>query len=131
MFRYQILFSGIGAEIRRLHSRNVVLTPRFQGQAISDEVMSSVMAFFTLFFLTLGVGAVMLVLIGLDPVTAISGAATALTNVGPGLGPIIGPAGNFSTLPDAAIGVMTFLMLAGRLELMAIYVLFMPGYWRA
>jgi trk system potassium uptake protein TrkH len=131
VFRYQILFAGINAEIRRLHSRNVVVTPRYQGQVISEDVMSSVMAFFMLFFLTLGVGAVALVMIGLDPVTAISGAATALSNVGPGLGPIIGPAGNFSTLPDPAVWVLTFLMLAGRLELMAVYVLFMPSYWRA
>lgn len=131
VFRYQLLFAGINAEIRRLHSRNRVVTPRFQGRVISDEVMSSVMAFFMLFFLTLGVGAVALIMIGLDPVTAISGAATALTNVGPGLGPLIGPAGNFSTLPEPAIWVLTFLMLAGRLELMAVYVLFMPSYWRA
>ncbi len=130
VFRYQLLFAGINAEIRRLHSRSVVVTPRYQGQVISEEVMSSVIAFFMLFFLTLGLGAVGLVLIGLDPVTAISGAATALTNVGPGLGPVIGPAGNFSTLPDSAIWLMSFLMLAGRLELMAVYVLFMPSYWR-
>ncbi|TPE50766.1 TrkH family potassium uptake protein [Amaricoccus solimangrovi] len=131
VFRYQLLLAGINAEIRRLHSRSVVVTPRYQGQVISEEVMGSVMAFFMLFFLTLGMGAVLLVLIGLDPVSAISGAATTLSNVGPGLGPVIGPSGNFAALPDPAIWVLTFLMLVGRLELMAVYVLFMPSYWRA
>lgn len=131
VFRYQLLFASINAEIRRLHSRAVVVTPRYEGQVISEEVMGSVIAFFMLFFLTLGLGAVALVLIGLDPVTAISGAAATISNVGPGLGPIIGPAGNYAALPDPAIWVMTFLMLVGRLELMAVYVLFMPSYWRA
>ena len=130
VFRYQILFAGINAEIRRLHTRNIVVIPRYQGQVISNDVMSSVMAYFLFFFLTLGVGAVALILIGLDPVTAISGAAATLANVGPGLGPIIGPAGNFSTLPDPAIWVMSFLMLVGRLELMAVYVLLIPSFWR-
>ncbi|PZQ45342.1 MAG: potassium transporter TrkH, partial [Rhodovulum sulfidophilum] len=110
---------------------NIVVIPRYQGQVISNDVMSSVMAYFLFFFLTLGVGTVALVLIGLDPVTAISGAAATLTNVGPGLGPIIGPAGNFSTLPDTAIWVMSFLMLVGRLELMAVYVLLIPSFWRS
>lgn len=131
VFRYQLLFADINAEIRRLHSRSRVVTPRYQGQVISPEVMGSVMAFFMLYFLTLGLGAVVLVLIGLDPVTSISGAASALSNIGPGLGPVIGPAGNYASLPDPAIWVLTFLMLAGRLELMAVYVLFMPSYWRA
>lgn len=131
VFRYQLLLADISAEIKRLYSPNRVVLPRYQDQPVTDELMGSVVAFMMLFFLTLGVGSVSLVLIGLDPVTAISGAATALSNVGPGLGPIIGPAGNFSTLPDPAIWVLTFLMLAGRLELMAVYVLFMPSYWRA
>lgn len=131
VFRYQLLFAGINAEIRRLLNPSRVVTPRYQGRVISEEVMNSVIAFFMLFFLTLGLGAVALVLIGLDPVTAVSGAATAISNVGPGLGPLIGPAGSFATLPDPAIWVLSFLMLVGRLELMAVYVLFMPSYWRA
>jgi trk system potassium uptake protein TrkH len=84
-----------------------------------------------LFFLTLGSGAVLLVLIGLDPVTAISGAAATLSNVGPGLGPIIGPVGNYESLPDPAIWLLTFLMMAGRLELLTVYVLLTGAFWRA
>ena len=91
VFRYQLLLGAIAGEIKRLHSPSVVVVPRFQGQPVSDEVMGSVIAFMMMFFLTLGLGAVALVLLGLDPVTAISGAAACLSNVGPGLGPDIGP----------------------------------------
>ncbi len=130
VFRYQLLLANIAVELKRLHSPNIVATPRFQGREISDDVMRSVMAYFMAFFLTLGLGAVALVLLGLDPVTAISGAATSLTNVGPGFGPLIGPSGNFASLPEPAIWVMTVLMLVGRLELMAVYVLFTARFWR-
>ena len=131
VFRYQLLLTAIAGEIKRLHSPSVVVVPRFQGQPVSDEVMSSVIAFMMMFFLTLGLGAVALVLLGIDPVTAISGAAACLSNVGPGLGPEIGPYGNYAGLPDPAIWVLTFLMFVGRLELMSVYVLFTAALWRA
>ncbi len=130
VFRYQLLLGAISGEVRRLHSPNVVFTPHFQGQAVSVEVMDSVMAFFMLFFVTLGTGAVALVLLGLDPVTAITGVATCLSNVGPGLGEIIGPKGNFASLEPAAKWVLSFMMLGGRLELLTVYVLFTAGFWR-
>jgi trk system potassium uptake protein len=71
-----------------------------------------------------------LALIGLDWTTALSGAATAVCNVGPGLGSIIGPAGNFSTLPDAAKWLLTVGMLRGRLEILTVLVLFIPVSWK-
>jgi len=67
---------------------------------------------------------------GLDSVTAISGAATSLANIGPGLGPIIGPAGNFQPLNDSAKWLLTAGMYVGRLELMVVFVLFLPRFWR-
>ena len=94
-------------------------------------MIDSVIAFFMLFFLTLGLGAVALVLLGLDPVSAISGAAASLSNVGPGLGPVLGPVGNYASLTDAAKWVCSFLMLVGRLEIMTAYVLFTAAFWRA
>ena len=130
VFRYQLLLGAISGEVRRLHAPNVVFTPRFQGAPVSEDVLDSVMAFFMMFFLTLAVGAIALVLLGLDPVSAISGAAASLSNVGPGLGPIIGPVGNYATLPDAAKWVCSFLMLVGRLEILTVYVLFTVPFWR-
>lgn len=130
VFRYQILFASIRAEIRRLHSPNGLFTPRFEGKPLTQEVLDAVMAFFGTFVLSLGLFAVALNLTGLDALTSISGAATAIANVGPGLGPIIGPAGNFSTLPDSAKWILSLAMLVGRLELMVVLVLFTARFWR-
>jgi len=69
-------------------------------------------------------------MMGLDLVTSLTATATALTNVGPGLGNIVGPAGNFSSLPGAAKWLLSFAMLLGRLELMTVMVLFSPMFWR-
>ena len=130
VFRYQLLLGAVHGEVRRLHSPSIVFTPRFQGVAVTDDVMDSVIAFFMLFFLTMGVGAIALVMLELDPVSAITGAAASLTNVGPGLGPVIGPAGTYAPLPDAAKWVCSFLMLVGRLEIMTAYVLLTAAFWR-
>ena len=67
---------------------------------------------------------------GLDFITSISGAATAISNVGPGLGSIIGPNGDFSSLPEASKWILSVGMILGRLELFAILVLFLPSFWR-
>jgi trk system potassium uptake protein TrkH len=131
VFRYQLLAQAIAGEVRRLHRPSVVFVPHFQGARVTEAVFDSVMAFLMLFFLTLGVGAVTLVLLGLDPVSAISGAAASLSNVGPGLGPILGPVGNYSSLNDASKWVCSFLMLVGRLELLTVYTLLFPAFWRA
>jgi trk system potassium uptake protein TrkH len=131
IFRYQLLLSAVSAEVNRLHSPNRMFTPRYQGRPVDDETMASVMAFFMFFFLTLGIVAVALVLLGLSPITAVSGAATALANVGPGLGPEIGPAGNFAGLSDPAKVVLTLTMLLGRLELLSVLVILTPAFWRA
>lgn len=130
IFRYQILFAAVAAEVRRIHSPNRVVTPRYSGRPITEEVMNAVMAFFLFFYLTLGIVAVALVLIGLEPTTAISGAAAALANIGPGLGHEIGPVGNFAGLPDAAKWVLAGAMMVGRLELLTVYVLFTAAFWR-
>jgi len=131
VFRYQLLLGAIAGEVRRLHAPNVVHIARFQGAPVSEGVLDSVIAFFMLFFLTLALGAIALALLGLDPTSAISGSAATLSNVGPGLGPLIGPVGSYAPLPDAAKWVCSFLMLVGRLELMTAYVLFTAGFWRA
>jgi len=130
IFRFQLLFISIQQQIRRIHSPNGVFGARYAGRPVEDEVISSVMAFLVMFMLTLGVVAVLLSLLGLDFITSVSGAATALANIGPGLGPEIGPAGNFGGLPDSAKWVLSFTMLIGRLELVSVYVLFTAGFWR-
>jgi trk system potassium uptake protein TrkH len=92
--------------------------------------MSSVMAFFMLFFLSLAIVTLILSLIGLDFLTSLSGAVATLANVGPGLGDVIGPSGNYATLPVAAKWTCIVAMLVGRLELLSFYVMLAPAFWR-
>lgn len=131
IFRYQILFATVKAQLRRIHSPHGVFRPRYDGRTVTEDVLSSVTAFFVLFIVTLGVFSVALSMTGLDFITSVSGAATALANVGPGLGPIIGPAGNFAPLPDTAKWLLAAAMLIGRLELVVVYVLFTRRFWVA
>ncbi len=131
VFRFQLLFASIRAQIRLIHSPNGVFAPRYEGRAVPDDVMSSVMAFFMLFVVSMGVLAVLLGMTGLDFVTSVSGAATALANIGPGLGDQIGPAGNFAGLNDTAKWLLAAGMLIGRLELLSVYAILTVQFWRA
>ena len=75
--------------------------------------------------------AMLLSISGLDFLSAISGAATSISNVGPGLGDMIGPNGNFSQVSDISKWILSFAMLLGRLEIFAVLVLFLPSFWRS
>lgn len=130
VFRFQVLAAAIVTQVRIIHSPSGVFLPRYDGRSIEEGVISSVMTFFYLFGLTLAVVTVSLSMMGLDMVTAVSGAATALANVGPGFGPIIGPAGNFAPLPDEAKWLLSATMLLGRLELVSVFVIFTVAFWR-
>ncbi|WP_163849337.1 TrkH family potassium uptake protein [Pseudooceanicola aestuarii] len=131
IFRYQILFSSIRTTIRQIHSPHGIFTPRFEGRPITEDVLVSVMSFFVFFTVSLGILAVLLGLTGLDFITSLSAAATALANIGPGLGDTVGPAGNFQPLNDTAKWLLAAGMLIGRLELMVVYTLFTLRFWRA
>lgn len=131
VFRYQLLFASIKAQLQKTRSPHGVFTPRYAGRPVGEDVLNSVMSFFVFFTVTLGLLSVALAMTGLDFVTSLSGAATALANVGPGFGDQIGPAGNFAGLNDTAKWLLAAAMLIGRLELMAVYVIFTVGFWRA
>ena len=131
VFRYQILFASIRSQIRLIHTPHGIFQPRYAGRIVADDVLNSVMAFFVVFVVSVGVVSVALGLTGLDIITSVSGAATALANVGPGLGAEIGPAGNFGGLNDPAKWILSFAMFAGRLELMVVLVLFTARFWRS
>lgn len=131
VFRYQLLFASIKAQIRRIHSPNGLFTPRYEGKSVPDAVLSSVMVFFVAFVLSLGVLSVLLGMTGLDLMTSVSGAASALANIGPGLGPVIGPAGNYAEVNDSAKWLLSAGMLFGRLELLAVLTLFNPRFWQS
>jgi trk system potassium uptake protein TrkH len=130
VFRFQLLYASLRAQIQRIHSPNGVFMPKYEGRTVAEDVISSVMGFFMLFILSLAVLAVALGMTGLDMITSISGAASALGNIGPGLGAEIGPSGNFASINNTAKWLLAAGMLIGRLELMAVYVLFTRNFWR-
>ncbi|MGR3678383.1 MAG: TrkH family potassium uptake protein [Paracoccaceae bacterium] len=131
IFRYQLLFASIKVQLQRIRSPNGVFTPRYAGRAVGPDVLSSVMSFFVFFIVTLGVIACALSLTGLELTTALSGAAAALANIGPGFGDQIGPAGNFAGLNTTAKWILIAAMLIGRLELLAVYAILTVRFWRA
>jgi trk system potassium uptake protein TrkH len=131
VFRYQILYQLARVQIAKLTHPNAVIVPRFNGREVSREVINSVAGFVFLWFFCFIMLAIALSLFGLDMATAISGAASSLGNVGPGVGEIIGPAGTFQPLPDGAKWLLSFGMLLGRLEMLTLLVLLMPSFWRA
>ncbi|MCL3882314.1 TrkH family potassium uptake protein [Marivita sp. GX14005] len=131
IFRYQLLFASIRAQLKKVRSPHGVFTPRYDGRPVSDDVLNSVISFFVFFVITLGVLSVGLSMTGLDLTTSVSGAATAIGNIGPGLGDRIGPSGNFAGLNDTAKWMLIFGMLIGRLELLAVYAIFTVNFWRA
>ncbi|WP_428407284.1 TrkH family potassium uptake protein [Hyphococcus sp.] len=130
IYRFQLLGLYAAAHLRRLHSPSIVQATTYGGVKLDRETGLSVLAFLALFIGAFSVGAFALALTGLDFPTALSASATALCNVGPGLGEIVGPAGNFAALPDLAKWILAGLMLLGRLELFALLVLFDPYFWR-
>jgi len=130
VFRYQLLFSAIRMQLRKINSPNGVFNLRYQGRLVGVDVVNSVISFFVIFFVSLGASAMALVFTGLDTLTALSGAAAALGNIGPGLGEIIGPSGNYSSISGAAKWILAATMLLGRLELLAVYTLFTIRFWR-
>ena len=130
VFRFQVLYETARAQMKRLIRPHGVFIATFNGRPITDDAASSVMSFFFLFALTFAVLAAALHFIGLDFLTAVSGAATAICNVGPALGEIIGPDGNFASLDDSAKWVLSAGMLLGRLELFTVLVMFAPWFWR-
>jgi trk system potassium uptake protein TrkH len=128
-YRFLILFELMGNGLQRLVYPHRVLPVRYGDRSVDPDAQRAVVLFIASFFVIWGIGTILLGATGLEFVTATTGALTALTNVGPGLGPVIGPVGNFSSIPESAKWVLSFLMLLGRLEILAVLVLFSPAFW--
>lgn len=130
MLRFELLFSFVRYQVLRLCHPRGVFPMTYRGRVLDDEALRSAMTFFFLFMASWVVLSVALAACGLDTLTAVSGAATALANVGPGLGHIIGPVGTFAPLPDSAKWLLSLGMLLGRLEMMTLLVLLVPAFWK-
>lgn len=131
IFRIQVIFENVKLHTNRIFYPNGVFVARYNGHALPDNVSASVLSFLFLFFLCFGVLSIALNMTGLDNLTAISAAASAMANVGPGLGDVVGPSGTYKDLTDIAKWLMSLGMLLGRLELFTVLVMFTPAFWRA
>lgn len=129
MNRLIILWSLTQASLARLVMPHAVIKIRYGSSEVSGEIAQNVLLYLFLYISSLIIGAVLLASLGLDFVSAFTGALSALSNVGPGFGDTIGPVGNFSTIDDPALWVLSFLMLVGRLELVTIFILFTRTFW--
>ena len=130
IFRLQMLFIFLKNQIKKLISPNSIIITKYNNQKISDDFMNSVIVFIFSFLFIFFIIAMLLSISGVDFLTAISGSASAISNVGPCLGEMIGPNGNYKEIPDLSKWILSMGMLLGRLELFAVLVLFFPSFWR-
>lgn len=129
IFRFLVFFGTVRAHLRRMVRPHRIMSEEYAGTRLTPELSFSVLAFLVVYMGSVGIITVALSFFDLDLVTAISAAATSVGNVGPGLGPVIGPAGHFAPLPDGAKWLLSFAMLVGRLELFTVLVLLDPDFW--
>jgi trk system potassium uptake protein TrkH len=130
IFRFQLLFLFINNQIKKIIYPNSVFILKYNNQKITDDYMNSVIIFVFAYLFIFILTAMLLSITGLDFLSSISGAATSISNVGPGLGEAIGPSGNFKFIPEVSKWILSFGMLLGRLELFAVLILFFPSFWR-
>ena len=130
IFRIQILYIFLRNQLKQFIFPRGIFITKYDNSNIDQKFMESIMSFIYLYIVIFFSITALLSLSGLDFITSISGAATSISNVGPGLGTMIGPNSNFSILPDVSKWILSFGMILGRLELFAILVLFLPSFWR-
>ena len=130
IFRLQILYSFVLNQLKKIIYPKGIFVLKYNQSPVDDKFTASIISFIYMYLVIFFVITALLSLTGLDFITSISGAATSISNVGPGLGSTIGPNGNFSSLPDISKWILSFGMILGRLELFAILVLFLPSFWR-
>ena len=130
IFRIQLLYHFLSNQLKKIIYPRGIFVIKYDKNNIDDKFMSSVISFIFLYIVIFFLLTAILSLTGLDFITSISGAATSISNVGPGLGEIIGPNGNFSSLENSSKWALSMGMILGRLELFAILVLFIPSFWR-
>lgn len=130
IFRLQILFRGAKTQIKRLTQPHGVFITSFNGRSVSDDAYNSIMGFFFIYILTFILASIALSLFDLDFITSFSAAASAISNVGPGLGNLIGPTANYNSIPNGAKWILSLTMLVGRLELFTFLVILSLSFWK-
>jgi len=130
IFRLQLLFRGAKTQIKKLTQPHGVFLTSFNGKSVTEDAFNSIMGFFFMYIFIFVLASMALSFYNLDFLTAFSAAAAAISNVGPGLGSIIGPSSNYSSLPNGAKWILSLTMLVGRLELFTFLVLISISFWK-
>ncbi|WP_185985680.1 TrkH family potassium uptake protein [Aureimonas mangrovi] len=130
MQRIIVLFTLVRANFRRLLRPHSIQPLKYGPSDISQLAIETLIIFIVLYFALTIAGTILLTLFGIDFISAFSAALSAIGNVGPGFGPLVGPAGNFAALPNGSLWILSFLMLVGRLEIVTVLILLTPGFWR-
>ncbi len=130
VFRYQILLRAMATQIRKMYSPSRVVPVRFEGRTVSKSVLDSIILLFSCFILSFGVLIVLLSMTGITFLSAVTAAWTSIFNIGPIFGAEVPVSGAIHGFPDSAKWLMTFGMLIGRLEIVSVFVLFLPRFWR-
>ena len=130
IFRFQILFRGVRLQIKKLTQPHAVFLMKFNKKTVTENTYTSIISFFFIYILLFILSSVILSFLGLDFLTALSASASAISNVGPGVGEIIGPNGNYSGINEIGKWVLAFTMLIGRLVIFTILVLFSKNFWK-
>jgi len=130
IFRFQVAYILLKANLQQLVHPRAVIKQQYNQHRLDEDIVRSILTFSFFFTITIAVLALALTLCGLDWITALSGAASTVSGVGPGMGQIIGPTGNFASLPDTAKWLLSLGMLLGRLEIITVLVVCLPAFWR-
>ncbi len=130
IFRLQILFRGAILQIRKLTHPHAIIVMRFNGKAVNENTYNSVMGFFFMYIFLFILSAISLSFFNLDFLTSFSAAASAISNVGPGLGEVIGPSSNYSSINNGAKWILSITMIIGRLEIFTVLVLLSTNFWK-
>ena len=130
IFRFQVAFILLKASLYQLIHPRAIVKQHYNHHPLDEEIVRSILTFSFFFGGTIGILALGLSLLGIDWMTALTAAASNVSGVGPGLGPIVGPSGNYASLPDTAKWLLSLGMLFGRLEIITILIIFTPIFWR-
>ncbi len=130
VFRVHMLYFFLKNQLLKIIYPRAIINLKYNNDMVQDKLIASIISFIYLYIIIFFVISALLTLTGLNFITAVSGAASSISNVGPGLGNEIGPNSNYSSLPPASKWILSAGMILGRLEIFAILVIFLPSFWR-
>ena len=130
MFRFNIVFKSLRRHLKMMILPHAVIVPQYNNKPITEEIINSVMVFLSVYILTIVIGTLIVAASGTDLITALSGTFSAISNVGPGIGNVIGPDKTFAAIPPIGKWTLSIVMMLGRLEFMTVTVLLLPTLWK-